>query len=72
MGESVPRRRRGLLNDIVDIGMASEDHTTLVAAVTAAGLVDALKGDGPLTLFAPTNDAFAALPQGTVDDLLKP
>ena len=46
--------------------MASEDHTT------AAGLVDALKGDGPLTLFTPTNDAFAALPQGTVDDLLKP
>ena len=63
---------KSISNDIVDIGMASEDHTTLTAAVTAAGHVDLLKGDGPFTLFAPTNDAFAALPQATVDDLLKP
>lgn len=59
-------------NDIVDIGMASDEHATLVEAVTAAGLVDALKGDGPLTLFAPTDDAFAALPEGTLESLLLP
>jgi len=50
----------------------SKDHTTLVAAVKAAGLVDTLKGPGPFTVFAPTNAAFAALPAGTVDTLLKP
>jgi len=58
--------------DIVDNAVNSADHTTLVAAVKAAGLVDALKGKGPLTVFAPTNEAFAALPAGTVDTLLKP
>ena len=58
--------------DIVDTAVAAGNFTTLVAAVQAAGLVDALKGDGPLTVFAPTDDAFAALPEGTVETLLKP
>ena len=58
--------------DIVDNAVNSKDHTTLVAAVKAAGLVDTLKGPGPFTVFAPTNAAFAALPAGTVDTLLKP
>ena len=58
--------------DIVDNAMNSKDHTTLVAAVKAAGLVTTLKGNGPLTVFAPTNEAFDALPAGTVDNLLKP
>jgi len=58
--------------DIVDNAMNSKDHTTLVAAVKAAGLVDTLKGPGPFTVFAPTNAAFDALPKGTVDSLLKP
>ncbi len=58
--------------DIVDIAIGSPDHTTLVAAVTAAGLVETLKGAGPFTVFAPTNAAFAALPAGTVEGLLKP
>ena len=58
--------------DIVDNAVNSRDHTTLVAAVKAAGLVDTLKGPGPFTVFAPTNAAFAALPAGTVDTLLKP
>ena len=58
--------------DIVDNAVNSKDHTTLVAAVKAAGLVDTLKGPGPFTVFAPTNTAFAALPAGTVDGLLKP
>jgi uncharacterized surface protein with fasciclin (FAS1) repeats len=57
--------------DIVDIA-GNEDFSTLVAAVQAAGLVDTLKGDGPFTVFAPTNAAFAALPEGTVETLLKP
>ena len=57
--------------DIVDNAVNSKDHTTLVAAVKAAGLVDTLKGAGPFTVFAPTNEAFAALPSGTVDTLLK-
>ena len=52
--------------------MNSKDHTTLVAAVKAAGLVDTLQGPGPFTVFAPTNAAFAKLPAGTVDTLLKP
>ena len=52
--------------------MSSKDHTTLVAAVKAAGLVDTLKGPGPFTVFAPVNKAFEALPKGTVDTLLKP
>jgi uncharacterized surface protein with fasciclin (FAS1) repeats len=58
--------------DIVDNAVNSSDHTTLVAAVKAAGLVDTLKGPGPFTVFAPTNEAFAKLPPGTVDWLLKP
>jgi uncharacterized surface protein with fasciclin (FAS1) repeats len=58
--------------DIIDNAVNSKDHTTLVAAVKAAGLVDTLKGTGPFTVFAPTNAAFGALPAGTVDTLLKP
>nr|WP_230022229.1 fasciclin domain-containing protein [Massilia sp. Bi118] len=58
--------------DIVDNAMNSADHRTLVAAVKAAGLVDTLKGNGPYTVFAPTDSAFARLPAGTVDGLLKP
>jgi len=58
--------------DIIDNAVNSKDHTTLVAAVKAAGLVDALKGKGPFTVFAPVNGAFAALPAGTVDMLLMP
>ena len=58
--------------DIVDNAVNSADHTTLVAAVKAAGLVDTLKGPGPFTVFAPTNEAFAALPAGTVESLVKP
>jgi uncharacterized surface protein with fasciclin (FAS1) repeats len=58
--------------DIIDNAVNSADHTTLVAAVKAAGLVDTLKGPGPFTVFAPTNEAFAKLPAGTVENLLKP
>lgn len=58
--------------DIVDNAAGSADHTTLVAAVKAAGLVETLKSAGPFTVFAPTNDAFGKLPAGTVDNLLKP
>jgi uncharacterized surface protein with fasciclin (FAS1) repeats len=58
--------------DIVDNAVNSADHTTLVAAVKAAGLVETLKGKGPFTVFAPTNAAFAQLPAGTVETLLKP
>ena len=57
--------------DIIDNAVNSKDHTTLVAAVKAASLVDTLKSAGPFTVFAPVNDAFAALPAGTVDNLLK-
>ena len=58
--------------NIVENAVNSADHTTLVAAVQAAGLVDTLAGDGPFTVFAPVNDAFAALPEGTVETLLQP
>jgi uncharacterized surface protein with fasciclin (FAS1) repeats len=58
--------------DIVDTAVAAGNFTTLAAALTAAGLVDTLKGPGPFTVFAPTDAAFAALPAGTVEDLLKP
>jgi uncharacterized surface protein with fasciclin (FAS1) repeats len=58
--------------NIVENAMNSKDHTTLVAAVKAAGLVDTLEGPGPFTVFAPTNAAFDKLPAGTVDNLLKP
>src|ERR1700710_2318722 len=58
--------------NIIENAVNSKDHTTLVAAVKAAGLVDTLSGPGPFTVFAPTNEAFAALPKGTVENLLKP
>ena len=58
--------------NIIENAVNSKDHTTLVAAVKAAGLVDTLQGKGPFTVFAPTNEAFAKLPAGTVDNLLKP
>ena len=58
--------------NIIENAMNSKDHTTLVAAVKAAGLVDTLEGKGPFTVFAPTDEAFAKLPAGTVDNLLKP
>jgi uncharacterized surface protein with fasciclin (FAS1) repeats len=60
------------MKNIVENAINSQDHTTLVAAVKAGGLVDTLEGAGPFTVFAPTNEAFAALPDGTVDTLLKP
>ena len=60
------------LKDIVDTAVGAGKFNTLVAAVTAAGLVETLKGAGPFTVFAPTDDAFAKLPKGTVEDLLKP
>jgi uncharacterized surface protein with fasciclin (FAS1) repeats len=62
----------GMKKDIVDVAAGNPDFSTLVAAVKAADLVDALKGDGPLTVFAPTNAAFAKLPAGTVESLLMP
>lgn len=58
--------------DIVDLAASQDMLSTLVAAVKAAGLVETLKGEGPFTVFAPTNEAFAKLPKGTVEDLLKP
>jgi uncharacterized surface protein with fasciclin (FAS1) repeats len=58
--------------DIIQNAMESKDHTTLIAAVKAAGLVETLKGKGPFTVFAPTNAAFSKLPAGTVETLLKP
>lgn len=60
------------MHDIVDTAVAAGSFTTLVAAVKAAGLVDTLKGSGPFTVFAPTDDAFKALPAGTVETLVKP
>lgn len=62
----------GHAKDIVDTAASAGTFETLVAAVTAADLVDTLKGDGPFTVFAPTDDAFAALPEGTVESLLLP
>ncbi|HWD86500.1 MAG TPA: fasciclin domain-containing protein [Mucilaginibacter sp.] len=58
--------------NIIENAVNSKDHTTLVAAVKAAGLVETLEGDGPFTVFAPTNEAFDKLPAGTVDNLVKP
>lgn len=78
---SMPKEEEGVMvggakmvasKDIVDNAMGSADHTTLVAAVKAGGLVETLKGAGPFTVFAPTNAAFEKLPAGTVDNLLKP
>jgi len=62
----------GAKADIVDTAVAAGSFNTLAAALTAAGLVDTLKGEGPFTVFAPTDEAFAKLPEGTVEDLLKP
>ncbi len=62
----------GHSKDIVDTAVSAGSFSTLVAAVQAAELVDTLKGDGPFTVFAPTDEAFAALPEGTVETLLKP
>ena len=59
-------------NNIVDTAKSAGSFETLLSAATAAGLVDTLKGDGPFTVFAPTDEAFAALPEGKVEDLLKP
>ncbi|MEZ4738584.1 MAG: fasciclin domain-containing protein [Flavobacteriales bacterium] len=61
-----------IAQDVVDVAISSKDHTTLVAAVKAADLVTTLKGEGPFTVFAPTNAAFDKLPKGTVEGLLKP
>jgi uncharacterized surface protein with fasciclin (FAS1) repeats len=58
--------------NIIENAVNSKDHTTLVAAVKAAGLVETLQGAGPFTVFAPTNEAFDKLPKGTVDNLVKP
>ncbi len=62
----------GYANNIVEIAAGDERFSTLVAAVQAAGLAETLSGPGPFTVYAPVNDAFAALPEGTVDTLLKP
>lgn len=69
---SAPAFADGHGKDIVDTAVAAGSFTTLVTAVQAAGLVETLKGEGPFTVFAPTDAAFAALPAGTVDNLLKP
>lgn len=69
---SAPAFADGHSKDIVDTAIAAGSFNTLAAALAAAGLVDTLKSEGPFTVFAPTDDAFAALPAGTVDDLLKP
>ncbi|OOE93876.1 fasciclin [Salinivibrio sp. AR647] len=71
MGSAVAAHHKGDY-DIVDTAMKNDDFSTLVAAVKAADLVDTLKGDGPFTVFAPTNAAFDKLPDGTVETLLKP
>jgi uncharacterized surface protein with fasciclin (FAS1) repeats len=69
---SAPLARADETKTIVEIAAGNPDFTTLVAAVKAAGLAETLSGDGPFTVFAPTNAAFAKLPKGTVEDLLKP
>lgn len=69
---AAPAFADGHAKDIVDTAAAAGSFTTLLAAAEAAGLVETLKGDGPLTVFAPTDDAFAALPEGTVETLLMP
>ena len=69
---AMPAFAGGHSKDIVDTAVAAGSFNTLAAALTAAGLVDTLKGEGPFTVFAPTDAAFAALPAGTVEDLLKP
>ncbi|MBB3229284.1 fasciclin domain-containing protein [Halomonas stenophila] len=69
---SVQADSHGMAKDIVDTAVEAGQFETLVAAVEAADLVDTLEGEGPFTVFAPTDEAFAALPEGTVEDLLKP
>ena len=69
---AMPAFAGGHSKDIVDSAVAAGSFHTLAAALTAAGLIDTLKGEGPFTVFAPTDAAFAALPAGTVEDLLKP
>lgn len=69
---AAPAFAGGMSKNIVDTASAAGSFGTLLAAAEAAGLVDTLKGDGPLTVFAPTDEAFAKLPEGTVDSLLKP
>ncbi len=69
---AAPAFSAGHEKDIVDTAVGAGNFTTLAAALTAAGLVETLKGEGPFTVFAPTDAAFAALPAGTVEDLLKP
>ena len=65
-------KARAVQSDIVDVAVAAGQFNTLAAALEAADLVSTLKGDGPFTVFAPTDEAFAALPEGTVENLLKP
>ncbi|MCV6585617.1 MAG: fasciclin domain-containing protein [Marinibacterium sp.] len=72
MVSAAPVWAGGHSKDIVDTAVAAGSFSTLVAAVEAAGLVETLKGEGPFTVFAPTDDAFKALPEGTVETLLKP
>ena len=69
---AAPAFAGGHSKDIVDTAVSAGSFETLVAAVQAAGLVETLKGEGPFTVFAPTDEAFAALPEGTVEELLKP
>jgi len=71
-GQAIAGAHKGTQKDIVDTAISAGTFNTLVAAVQAAELVDALKAAGPYTVFAPTDDAFAALPEGTVESLLKP
>lgn len=71
-GSAAFAESHGGMKTIVDIAAGNEDFETLVAAVTAAGLAETLAGEGPFTVFAPTDDAFAALPEGTVETLLMP
>lgn len=70
--ETVNNEEKAELKDIVDTAVSADGFETLVAAVKAAGLVDTLKGDGPFTVFAPTDEAFKNLPEGTLESLLKP
>jgi uncharacterized surface protein with fasciclin (FAS1) repeats len=67
-----PMAEEATTSDIVDTAVAAGSFSTLAAALQAAGLVDTLKGEGPFTVFAPTDEAFAALPEGTVENLLRP
>lgn len=72
MNASAGHHESGKSADIVDVAVSAGQFNTLAAALEAAGLVETLKGEGPFTVFAPTDDAFARLPAGTVDHLLKP